>query len=188
MAVPLDIRWGGWKTAGAGAPGATKACSFTCLAHSLGRQNQLRAGQMRLLGLPSPSLSLSLFLHVSLQHGGFSAAQFLGVKDASRLQRCTSSERASGRKAVTLHDPTSEVMQHPLHSTPLTRRKSLRSTLNNQRERNSTPPLPRMVSKNVQIRFKTTTPRKITSSSFRLNSVLLPKGANLTNPDQPLFT
>ena len=66
MAVPLDIRWGGQKTAGAGAPGATKACSLTCLAHSLGRQNQLRAGQMRLLGLPSPSLSLSLSLSTCL--------------------------------------------------------------------------------------------------------------------------
>ena len=44
MAVPLGISWGGWKAVGEGGPGATKACSLICLARSLGRQGQLRAG------------------------------------------------------------------------------------------------------------------------------------------------
>lgn len=73
MAVPLDISWGGWKAVGEGGLGATKACSLTCLARSLGRQGQLRAGTGE-TSRTTLSISQSLSLHMLLQSGGFSSA------------------------------------------------------------------------------------------------------------------
>lgn len=184
MAVPLDIHWGGWKAVGAGGPGATKACLLTCLARSLGRQNQLRAGTgetswTTLFTSQSLSLSTCLSSMVASVQPSFQASKLPQVFKDARPQR----EHQVGRLSPFMIPPQKSCNINSIQLHSLEGSHSGQPLIINGRGIQL-----HLCREWCQIRFKTTTPRKITSSSFRLNSVLLPKDANLTNPDQPLFT
>lgn len=140
----------------------------------------------------SKYLALAQTLLYSLSPRGLSSMMASGQPvfwhGSPRLQRCMYPEGTPSGNSIALSEPALEVRQHHFHWILSTIRKSLRPVHSNQWEGNKLHFLLEMVSKNLQICFKTTIPRKVISHFFRLNFLLLPKDANMTSPGQSLFT